>query len=83
MMKVVSVASFPAADFTAGNADPNVNETDEKINARMRVLFAKQWDIFECFYIKTRDHKRSYLSIVIFLTGGADCGKYHLSKSIF
>lgn len=42
MMKVVSVASFPAADFTAGNADPNVNETDEKINARMRVLFAKQ-----------------------------------------
>lgn len=42
MMKVVSVTSSPATDFTTGNAEPNLNDTDEEINARMRVLFAKQ-----------------------------------------
>ena len=90
MMKVVSVTSSPATDFTTGNAEPNLNDTDEEINARMRVLFAKQWEIFEFFYIKARDQKKSYLSRVkkeielfhIFLAGGAGCGKSNLSKSI-
>ena len=38
--------SLPAADFTIGNAESNVIDTDEKLSARYRGLIAKQWEIF-------------------------------------
>ena len=38
---------LPGADFTISNAELNVIDTDEKINAKIRDLNVKQREIFD------------------------------------
>ena len=47
-----------AVDFTSGNAQPNIIDTDEDLNDRIRGLIAKQQQIFGLVHQQARDRKK-------------------------
>ena len=47
-----------AVDFTSGNAQPNIIDTDENLNDRIRGLIAKQQQIFGLVHQQARDGKK-------------------------
>lgn len=46
------------ADFTIGNAELNVIDTDEKINAKIRDLNVKQREIFDFVHKSAKNHQK-------------------------
>ena len=50
--------SLPAVDFNTGNAQLNVIDTDEEINAKIRGLNTKQPEIINFVHKQLRNHQK-------------------------
>ena len=55
---------LPDVDFTIGNAELNVIDTDEEINAKIRNLNVNQREIFDFVHKWPKNHQKSQPSRV-------------------